>query len=339
MRLALLALLAPATLASQTLVSTTPGNRTGILEEFTAVNCPICPQGHAIAANLLAANPDDLIVVGVHGGGLAVPSGSQPDFRTSWGTSLWNFFGVNAQPLGIMNRTPFAGQLVLGRSQWSGALNAALAAPAPVNIGAAAEFNEGTRALTVNVEVYYTAAGLGGNDQVTVLLTESDIIGFQASGGANYAHQHVLRTYLSPLWGDELLTSAQGTLEQRTYTVTVPMGWNIDNCHVVAYVGEYQGEVHNAVEIEANGTATGVEDVDASEQLLLYPQPASAILHVTGGAQRTDAALEVRDLAGRTVLQQGNIGGGAVTLDVSSLGSGTYILTMAGRAQRFVVAR
>jgi hypothetical protein len=338
MRLAVIALLAPVTLTAQTLVSTTPGNRTGILEEFTAVNCPICPQGHTIAANLLAANPADFIVVGVHGGGLSVPSGNQPDFRTSWGTSLWSHFGVNAQPLGMMNRTPFNGQLVLGRSVWSNALNATLATPAPVNIGAATQFDEGTRTLTVDVEVYYTATGGGGNDHLSVLLTESDIIGFQASGGTNYAHQHVLRTFLSPLWGDELMNNTAGALEQRSYTFTVPTNWNINNCDVVAFVGEFQGEVHNAVEVGANNMATGLQDDADMTALLVYPQPATDRLHAFNSTE--PIAYTISDLHGRVVVAA-NVtqAGSAVGIDVSALPEGIYILRSQDHAQRFVVAR
>ncbi len=339
MRIALLALLVSPTIAAQTVVSTEPRNRTGILEEFTAINCPICPQGHVVAANLLAANPGDFIVVGVHGGGLSVPSGNQPDFRTTWGTSLWSHFGVNAQPLGIMNRTLYNGQLIIGRSVWSNALGATLTVPSPVNIGAETQFDQGTRNLTVNVEAYYTAAGSGGNDHLSVLLTESDIIGYQASGGANYAHQHVLRSFLSPLWGDELLNITQGTLEQRTYTFNVPLGWDIDNCHVVAFVGEYQGEVHNAVEVGANNFSTGVRDERADEKPLLYPQPASDVLYVALDATGGLANMEVRDLSGRSVARITNAVGATVAIDVSKLAGGTYILSVAGRAQRFVVAR
>jgi hypothetical protein len=339
MRLAVIALLAPVTLTAQTLVSTTPGNRTGILEEFTAVNCPICPQGHTIAANLLAANPADFIVVGVHGGGLSVPSGNQPDFRTSWGTSLWSHFGVNAQPLGMMNRTPFNGQLILGRSVWSNALNATLATPAPVNIGAATQFDEGTRTLTVDVEVYYTATGGGGNDHLSVLLTESDIIGFQASGGTNYAHQHVLRSFLSPLWGDELMNNTAGALEQRSYTFTVPTNWNINNCDVVAFVGEFQGEVHNAVEVGANNMATGLQDDADMTALLVYPQPATDRLHVAFNSTEP-IAYTISDLHGRVVVAA-NVtqAGSAVGIDVSALPEGIYILRSQDHAQRFVVAR
>lgn len=336
--LALLSFL-PLLVSAQTLVSTSPQNRTGLLEEFTAINCPICPQGHVVAANMLAANPGDFIVVGVHGGALSVPSGGQPDFRTTWGDALWTYYGVNAQPLGVMNRTLYSGQLVIGRTNWPNALSANLATSSPVNIGAATQFDQGTRDLTVNVEAYYTAAGSGGNEYLSVLLTESDIIGYQASGGANYSHEHVLRTFLSPLWGDELLNSSQGALEQRIYTFNVPLGWDIANCHVVAFVGEYQSEVHNAVEIGANNFSTGVKDVRADEKPLLFPQPTSDVLYVALDATSGPTNIEVRDLSGRSVTRFTNVPNGTVAIDVSTLANGTYILSTAGLAQRFVVAR
>lgn len=343
MRTALLAFLLPSAVMAQTLVSTEPSDRRGVLEEFTAVNCGVCPQGHAVANGLLAANPEEFIVVAVHGGGLATPSGNQPDFRTTAGAALWSHFGISSQPIGLMNRTPHNGQLVIGRTQWSAALNANLATPSPVNIGAATQFNANTRQLTVTVEVFYTAAGTGGNDRVHVLLTENNIIGYQQNyqGGAQpaYAHQHVLRTYLSPLWGDELASNAPGALEQRTYTFTVPANWNIDNCTVVAFVGEYQGAIHNAVELGADNFTTDVMERAASEPLLLFPQPASTTLHIRRTASSAPTTFVVRDFSGRTVLELPNTTGELVAVDVSSLSNGMYVLTAPGAAQRFMVTR
>jgi hypothetical protein len=343
MRIALLACLLSPALAAQTLVSTQPSNRRGVLEKFTAINCGVCPQGNTVATSLLASNADDLIVIGIHGGGLATPSGNQPDFRTAAGSALWSQFGINSQPIGLMNRTPHNGQLAISRTQWGSALNTNLATASPVNIGAATQFNEATRELTVTAEVYYTADGTAGNDRVHVLLTQSNIIGYQQNyqGGAqsNYSHQHVLRAYLSPLWGDELTTNTQGTLEQRTYTFTVPASWNIDNCHVVAFVGEFQGAIHNAVEIGANNFTTDVEELNASAPVLLFPQPASDVLNVQQMIDNAVAVYEVHDLSGRAVMRIPNTAAGTLVVDVRSLANGTYILTAPGVAQRFMVAR
>lgn len=343
MRAALLLLLLPAGLSAQNLVSTVPQNRTGILEEFTAINCGNCPQGHAIAADLLTVNAGNFIVIGVHGGGLSVPSGGQPDFRTNEGDALWSQFGVAAQPLGVMNRTSYNSQLVISRTNWTNALAENLALPSPVNIGMATQFDMGMRDLTVDVEVYYSGDGTDGNDFLHVLLTESDIIGYQQDyqNGAhqNYEHQHVLRSYISPLWGDELMTNTQGALEQRSYTFNVPANWDIDNCHVVAFVGEYQSQIHNAVEIGANNFSTGLRDEVSTEDLLIHPQPAADRLFVASPSVGP-VNYEITDLNGRVITAaRATSSGSAITIDVSPLRNGVYLLRFDGRAQRFVVAR
>lgn len=335
-----LTMLLPTALAAQTIVSTVPQNRTGLLEEFTAINCPNCPQGHATAAGLLAAHPGQFIVVAVHGGFLSTPSTGQPDFRTTWGNQLWSHFAVNAQPLGLMNRTPHNGQMLIGRTNWSAALAANLAMPTPVNIGVATQFDPDTRALTVNVESYYTANGSGGNDRVHVLLTESGIVGFQAGGGSAYTHQHVLRAYLSPIWGDEITSNVQGTLDARTYTFTVPEAWDIGNCHVVAFVGEHQGQVHNAVEAPANGLPAGVGESGSTDAPRIFPQPATDLLLITLPGSEAVARWEILDLQGRFVAGAEQAApNGAIGIDVSGLANGMHVIRVNGHAQRFMVAR
>jgi len=60
---------------------------------------------------------------------------------------------------------------------------------------------------------------------------------------------------------------------------------------------------------------------------------------VTRSPASDTAVAEIRDLAGKLVLQLPNVAGGTVAVDVRTLASGTYILSMPGVAQRFVVAR
>jgi Outer membrane protein Omp28 len=344
MRIALLPIWLPTALAAQTLVSTTPQGRTGILEEFTAINCGICPQAHAIAADLIAMHPMDLVVVNVHGGGLADPGSGQPDFRTSFGTAIWSQFGVNAQPLGLVNRRPHNGNTVLSRTVWGAATTNVLALPSPVNVGLDAQFDDVTRELTVQVETYYTDDGSGANDQLHVLLTEDDVTGYQQDymNGAHpaYSHQHVLRSYLSPLWGDELVDQDAGTLHQDTYTFVVPLEWDIANCNVVAFVGEYQGEVYQAIELDASDFSTGVNDAAAPLPVpTVFPNPASDVV-VIGTVRTTPTTPVILDAAGRIIQVPSIFADGRFILDVSSIREGLYIAEFADAAPvRFVVAR
>ena len=258
--LSALALLAPLTAMGQSLVSTQPQNRTALLEDFTGIHCQYCPEGHTVAAAIETANPEEVVLVGVHAGVYATPGVGEPDFQTTWGTEIDAHFTITGYPAGVINRHLFNGADDLGRGAWEGAVNEVLAMTSPANLGMQSSFDNGTRLLTVNVDVYYTANSPGGNDYISVLLKESDIIGPQISTGGNipnYQHNHVLRAYLTPgTWGDEVTTTTAGTLVQRTYTYTVPTDFEITNCEVVAFVSEYQEEVYQVREVIAEGGTT-----------------------------------------------------------------------------------
>src|SRR5690606_16128328 len=199
-----LALLLPTFVFGQSLVGTEAQPRTGLLEDFTGINCVNCPDGHAVMAAVAAAAPGRVSLVGVHAGGFANPGTGQLDLRTTFGTSLNSFYGVNAYPTGMVNRRPYNGTLVLGRGFWAAAMDEVLALPSPVNLGVESNYDATSQVLTVVVQAYYTADGTGGDDRISVLLTENHIFGYQSGGSANYDHKHVLRTYLTALWGDPM---------------------------------------------------------------------------------------------------------------------------------------
>src|SRR5690625_6599106 len=101
----------------QTIVSTEPENKKAILEEFTGVNCQYCPDGHAIAEQILNNNPGNAFAINIHAGGFANPSGSQPDFRTQWGAAIDGQAGIAGYPAGTVNRHVFPGwSMINGRT-------------------------------------------------------------------------------------------------------------------------------------------------------------------------------------------------------------------------------
>ncbi len=251
--------LIPAFAQAQSLVSTSPQNRTALLEDFTGIHCGYCPEGHVIMADLAAVHGDQLVNVGIHAGGYAVPSGSEPDFRTPDGDALDAFFPITGYPNGVINRRNYNALLAMGRGAWEGAVNAALALPSPVNVGVESSFDGTT--LTVHVVAYYTANSPVGNDYFSVFVKEDHLDGPQtdyANGNhTNYDHLHVLRDYITDTWGEDVGSNpVAGETVERTYTYTVPSTWNMANCQVVAFVSEYQSEVYQAREVAAEGGST-----------------------------------------------------------------------------------
>lgn len=325
--------------SAQTLVGTVPLQRTALLEEFTAIRCGNCPAAHTVANALSSAHPEDVVVIGVHGGGLATPIGTQPDFRTGVGAALWSQFNVAFQPQGLVNR----GSL-LATANWNSAVQTVLSTPSPVNIGVATEFDTDTRLLTIDLELYYTATSAPGVDAISVLLTQDRIIGYQQDyvngAQAAYEHRHVLRDYLTPITGEPVLDAEEGTLVQRTWTFTVPEEWDAEDLSVVAFVGEQEGVVYQAQRVAVIGDATAIRDEDNTDFGAAYPVPATELVTIpvnTGSAAR----LTVRDMTGR-VVQSVSVPAGSerIEVDVRSFAPGHYFYQAeGGRAQRFVVGR
>jgi len=248
-------------LGAQTLVSTDIQPKNAILEEFTGIHCVYCPEGHAIAASILENNPGRAVAIAIHQGSFAVPSGSEPDYRTPWGNAIAAQAGVNSYPSATVNRHLFSGNVTnMGRGDWSSRCNEIIAQVSPVNVGIESSYNESTRELTVHVELYYTTDAAQSTNFIQVALLQDHIFGPQTGGGAgnNYEHMHMLRDLITGQWGDEIATTTAGSFVDKTYVYTVPEAFtNIpclaENCQVAVFVTETHQEVLSGDVVDAIG--------------------------------------------------------------------------------------
>ena len=84
-----------------------------------------------------------------------------------------------------------------------------------------------------------------------VWLTEDSVMGSQKKPEGtdkNYAHNHLMRASISPLWGEILPIDAQMT-QQIVYEYTLPDNVVKENCNVVAIVS-VNGEVIQVAETQ-----------------------------------------------------------------------------------------
>lgn len=259
-------------LFSQTIVSTDPETKKGILEEFTGINCVYCPDGHAIAQAIQNNNPGEVFLVNIHVGGYATPGAGQPDFRTPFGTAINNQSGVIGYPAGTVNRHIFPGWsqngasgTAMSRNFWTPASNQILDQPSYVNMGVEASIDINTRELTVHVEAYYTDDSPVGTNKLNVALLQNNTLGPQTGGGMGneYVHMHRLVHMVTGQWGVDVTTTTEGSFVDETFTYTIPNDYNgipVDffeaEMEIVVFMTETQQEV-----ISGNGgyaTYTGL---------------------------------------------------------------------------------
>lgn len=248
-------------------VSTEPQPRVAVLEELTGIGCTACPEGHALAAELKAAVPELFIPIAYHAGGYAVPSRTQPDYRTDHGDAMNRFFDPAGYPSGAVNRVPVNGARAMYREEWRAAARAIADQISPVNLWTAATYDAATNKLKVDIEGYFTST-MTADDKLNlnVWILESGIVGYQKGvvDPDSYVHNHMFRHNLTPIWGEALTPGEAGTSFTDSYTYTLPTDYKGITCRperlsVVVTVNRGDAEVITGAEARVKSPDFGAD--------------------------------------------------------------------------------
>jgi hypothetical protein len=124
----------------------------------------------------------------------------------------------------------------------------AYSTPKPVIIGQEVKGTADSKDITITIDITNADSEMM-DATLQVWLTEDNVIGSQKKPEGtdkNYAHNHLMRASISPIWGDAVQIEAQQT-EQMTYHYTLPENVVKENCNIVALVS-VNGEVIQAKE-------------------------------------------------------------------------------------------
>ncbi|MCE3229671.1 MAG: outer membrane protein Omp28 [Bacteroidetes bacterium] len=343
--------------------STTPALRKVVVEEFTGIHCQYCPDGHKKADQLIAANPNGNFVINVHVGGYSTPGGGEPDFRTSFGTSLVNQTSLTGYPAGTVNRHLFPGYsqntsspgTAMSRSLWASAAGQIESLPSIVNVAFQGTLDAATNILTVDVEAYYTGTSTVSTNYFNLALLQDSIDGTQTGGStwypANYVngmyqHNKVLRHLITGQWGDVISNPTAGSLFAKTYTYTVANQYPIvlsggvqtnvvlKDLKLVAFVTETQQEILSGNKgpiTIINSSPTAIKSNSSEKNtVFIFPNPTSG--NSTVGMElvkQEDVSIKVINMLGSEVYSyKANLEKGIHYVDINSanLSSGVYFV-------------
>ena len=232
--------------------------RTSLLIEYSGWQCVNCPTAAEEAHRLKELYGEELVVVVMH------PE-SNPNTRHNNKPAL-NYTCPEADSIYIMmggtNTTPFpTGNVNMVKDatsgyfndydKWGTLISQAYAAPKPMLLKA--------EATAIDTNIVFVAVDITNLDTqavdatLQVWLTEDSVIGSQKKPEGtdkNYAHNHLMRASISPLWGETLPTEAHMT-QQVVYEYTLPEKVKKENCNIVALVS-VNSEVVQATEAKIN---------------------------------------------------------------------------------------
>ncbi len=233
----------------------TLGDKKVLIEEFTGVKCVNCPDGSAEIESLLAIYGENLIAVSIHAGSFAVPYQGQDDYSTPEGKEILEYVGIPfGYPTAVIDRKLFKDEsfLQLTKGQWAGFIREQAESKLKVNVKLVNSYDAASRNMNATVTV--TALENLDNANVTILLTESGIVGKQLTSSGlktEYEHKHMLRKVLSRPTGDLLADKLlSGTPISKSYSFTLPNGWVPEKCEVIAFVHQNNGTSKEVLQAE-----------------------------------------------------------------------------------------
>lgn len=228
--------------------------RTSLLIEYSGWKCVNCPTAAEEAHRLKEQYGEQLVVVVMH------PE-SNPNTRHNNKPAL-NYTCPEADSIYIMmggtNTTPFpTGNLNLVKDEekgyfndydkWATLVSQAYSTPRPILMNQEVSGIADSKEITVTVDITNVDTK-AIEATLQVWLTEDSVMGRQdgAPDPKNYAHNHLMRASISPIWGNKLMIDAHST-EQMIYQYTLPEKVVNKNCNIVSLVS-LNGEVVQATE-------------------------------------------------------------------------------------------
>ena len=249
--------------SAQTFVSTQPGKRNALIEEYTGVNCQYCPLGHKATDQTVEAFPGRVFAINIHQGTFA------SRFTTQWGNALAGQASISGYPSSTLSRHAFFGNSIhIDPGQAYSCAAEILEMDAPVNVAATVDIDPLSRLMVVKVEAYYTADANGGTNMLNVALVQNNVLYYQAGASSyypenmvngEYQHKHILRDLLTGQWGDTIHQTTAGSFFTKEYAYVIPPQIgdlevpNVDDLSVVVFVCEGRKEVLNACEAIRTG--------------------------------------------------------------------------------------
>jgi thiol-disulfide isomerase/thioredoxin len=220
-----------------------------LVEEFTGVGCPNCPDAAILLENEVAKYTGNIIPVAVHSNALASPRpNSKYDFRSEVAENLEKYIGqLFSKPAAAIDRIPVqmdGNPYAVEVNDWPWLIASEIQKEPEVNISIEKTYNPTNRNLNFTVK-YDPTVNLNVPLRLNAWILESHIIDPQDDSGGridDYEHNHVLRDMITAVEGEAIGVSFnEGVVYEKSYSYTIPPqdGWWVaENCTLVVFVNE-----------------------------------------------------------------------------------------------------
>src|SRR5690606_6335502 len=324
------------------------GGTKALIEEGTGTWCQYCPRGMVAMEYMYDNHSDKFVGIAVHNG--------DPMTNTEYdnAVSFTGFPGMH------MDRTykdvGVSLEIMESYVLWRSAI------PNPISIDI--ETSVSGNQLTVDASATFHSNYTNANLRLAAIVIENNVTGTTSgyiqvnayAGGGNgpmggyenlpyyvpasqMVYDHVGRALLggyNGVVGSVPATLTDGQTANYTFNYTIPAAYDIDRIHVAVVVIDAEtGYILNSN--SAYVGTLGVNNPAINSGFSVYPNPANDIVNLQFN-QDGKFAVKVYDVTGKEVLAKAPeflTSNAALSLNVSSLSQGIYIISIEGESQSF----
>lgn len=198
-------------------INTDTTSKVVLLEEYTGFRCGNCPIAGEIAHHIKELYPQNVVLLSIHAGALAMPTPQHKyNFISQTMKELEAYFNIGwgvGTPNGMVDRVKYNNNLILSESDWQAAVIERLKTPAIAKLELSPKYNETNRTINCEVKIKFLA---NSNEKfnISLYVVEDSIVQYQTDYRKSppdvydFVHNNIVRDALTPTFGVQLNSDA-----------------------------------------------------------------------------------------------------------------------------------
>lgn len=290
-----------------------------VAEEGTGTWCQWCPRGAVFMDMMDEKYAGFFAPIAVHNGA------NDPMVDSAYDANLGPLIS-NSYPNVIVDRFP-----AIDPSGLEAEFFTRIVVAPKAFMSATADYNYTTGLLEITVSADFQQATTG-NYKLACVITEDNVSGTGSgwsqsnayAGGSNgvmggfellpnpvpasqMVYNHVAREIMPSFTGQVgsiPVSVAVGEVHSYTFSVTVPSTWDLAELNIIPLLINPAGDIDNAAHYQFSDLVS-VNEADLSQQLIIYPNPASDFAQIKiGTVENEEVIVRIFDINGRLITEK-----------------------------------
>lgn len=319
-----------------------PKSKKALLMKSTATWCGPCGYYHSITDNIYNQHSDSILFINAHV--------STSDVGDAYSGNFHNALNIGASGIPTYN---ISGRMLTNWPPVEKVMvdSARKFLKRPVIANVAFKYQITGAQLNVQTSVKFFAADNADEYYINVFVLENKISTSQNNGSTyvplvqNRISRGPMMSGNSGMWGEKFATGniPSGKFYDVSFSSTLKTAWVQNNLKFLAVIWEKENGVYTALSAEdvPSSSSTGISDADASDAIILYPNPVTDQVNIPVNGTGT---ISVYNSFGQLVLSkdfQRTSSDEIVRMNTAELNSGIYFLKLVQdgkiRTQRIIV--